>query len=149
MTMEIIVNTVPTEDIQVRIQSLVDRFAFFTDWKDRYQYLIDLGKKLPAFNPDWETDENRIHGCQSQVWLHIEQQDGRFYLSAKSDATIVAGMIALILWVYNGRTAEEILNTPLDFLGQIGLLQHLSPSRANGLYNMIKHLHALAKQETQ
>jgi cysteine desulfuration protein SufE len=144
--MEIIVNTPPKDDIQTTINALVERFAFFSDWKDRYQYLIDLGKKLPAFDPAWETDENRIHGCQSQVWLHIEQQDERFYLYAKSDATIVAGMIALILWVFNGRTSEEILNTPLDFLGKIGLLQHLSPSRANGLYNMVKHLHAQAKQ---
>ena len=146
MTMKIMIKTPPKDDIYITIDLLVERFAFFTDWKERYQYLIDLGKKLPPFNPEWEIEENHIHGCQSQVWLHIEQQDGRFYLYAKSDATIVAGMIALLLWVYNGRTAEEILNTPLDFLGKIGLLQHLSPSRANGLYNMIKHLHAKARQ---
>jgi len=148
MTMEIMMNTAPKEDIQTAIDALVERFAFFTDWKDRYQYLIDLGKKLPAFDPVWESDDNRIHGCQSQVWLHVAQEEGRFYLYAKSDASIVAGMIALILWVYNGRTGEEILNTPLDFLGKIGLLQHLSPSRANGLYNMIKQLHALAACRT-
>jgi cysteine desulfuration protein SufE len=140
--MEIIVNTPPKDDIQTAIQTLVERFSFFSDWKDRYQYLIDLGKKLPEFNATWETEANRIHGCQSQVWLHITQENDRFYLSAKSDATIVAGMIALLFWVYNGRTRDEILNTPLDFLGKIGLMQHLSPSRANGLYNMIKHLHA-------
>lgn len=139
--MEIIVNTPPKDDIQTSIQTLVERFSFFSDWKDRYQYLIDLGKKLPEFNQDWEIEANRIHGCQSQVWLHITQEGDRFYLSAKSDATIVAGMIALLFWVYNGRTRDEILNTPLDFLGKIGLMQHLSPSRANGLYNMIKHLH--------
>ncbi len=138
-------NTAAKDDIQTTINALIERFAFFSDWKDRYQYLIDLGKKLPAFDPAWETDDNRIHGCQSQVWLHIEQKDGRFYLHAKSDASIVAGMIALILWVFNGRTSDEILNTSLDFLGKIGLLQHLSPSRANGLYNMVKHLHAQAK----
>ncbi|MCH9741768.1 MAG: SufE family protein [Proteobacteria bacterium] len=140
--MEIIVNTPPKDDIQTAIQTLVERFSFFSDWKDRYQYLIDLGKKLPEFNAAWETEANRIHGCQSQVWLHITPENDRFYLSAKSDATIVAGMIALLFWVYNGRTRDEILNTPLDFLGKIGLMQHLSPSRANGLYNMIKHLHA-------
>lgn len=133
--------TPPQEDIQTRIDQLVERFSFFADWKDRYQYLIELGKKLPAFNDEWMTDDNRIHGCQSQVWLHIEAADGRYYLAAKSDATIVAGMIALLFWVYDGRTKDEILNTPLTFLGQIGLMQHLSPSRANGLYNMIKHLH--------
>lgn len=139
-------NTAAKDDIQTSINALVERFAFFSDWKDRYQYLIDLGKKLPAFDPAWQTDANRIHGCQSQVWLHIEQKEDRFFLHAQSDATIVAGMIALIIWVFNGRTADEILNTPLDFLGKIGLLQHLSPSRANGLYNMIKHLHAIAQQ---
>jgi len=138
-------NTAVKNDIQTTIDALIERFAFFSDWKDRYQYLIDLGKKLPEFDSAWETEDNRIHGCQSQVWLHIEQRDGLFYLYAKSDATIVAGMIALILWVFNGRTREEIINTPLDFLGKIGLLQHLSPSRANGLYNMIKHLHKVAQ----
>lgn len=136
------VNTPPKYDIQTTIEQLVERFAFFNDWKDRYQYLIDLGKKLPAFNETWQTEANQIHGCQSQVWLKIDYEDGRYYLRAKSEATIVAGMIALLLWVYNGRTKEEILTTPLDFLGKIGLMQHLSPSRANGLYNMIKHLHS-------
>lgn len=136
------VNTPPKDDIQTTIQQLVERFAFFNDWKDRYQYLIDLGKKLPAFDSTWQIETNQIHGCQSQVWLKIDSEDGRYYMQAKSEATIVAGMIALLLWVYNGRTKEEILSTPLDFLGQIGLMQHLSPSRANGLYNMIKHLHS-------
>lgn len=135
-----------TTDIQEKVDALISRFQFFTDWKDRYQYLIDMGKKLPAFSADWETEENRIHGCQSQVWLHTEIRDGRFYLFAKSDAAIVSGMIALLLTIYNGATAEEVRNTPLDFLGKIGLLQHLSPSRSNGLYNMIKHLHSKAKQ---
>ncbi|HQR81317.1 MAG: SufE family protein [Gammaproteobacteria bacterium] len=135
-------NTPPKYDIQTTIEQLVERFAFFNDWKDRYQYLIDLGKKLPPFNETWQTEANQIHGCQSQVWLKIDYEDGRYYLRAKSEATIVAGMIALLLWVYNGRTKEEILTTPLDFLGKIGLMQHLSPSRANGLYNMIKHLHS-------
>lgn len=132
--------------IDDQINELIQRFSFFSDWKDKYQYLIDLGKKLPNFNPEWENETNRIHGCQSQVWLHIEQTDDRFYLYAKSDATIVAGMIALIIFVFNGRTKAEILNTPLGFLGKIGLLQHLSPSRSNGLYNMIKTLHARVGQ---
>lgn len=139
-------NTPPEDDIQTAINQLIERFAFFSDWKDRYQYLIDLGKKLPYFDDEWKTEQNRIHGCQSQVWLHIEQEGDRYYLHAKSDATIVAGMIALLFWVYNGRTREEILTTPLDFLGKIGLMQHLSPSRANGLYNMIKHLHLHIQQ---
>jgi cysteine desulfuration protein SufE len=136
------VNNPPIDDIQTTINQLVERFAFFSDWKDRYQYLIDLGKKLPPFDEAWQIETNQIHGCQSLVWLKIVPQDGRYYLYAKSEATIVAGMIALLFWVYNGRTREEILTTPLDFLGRIGLMQHLSPSRANGLYNMIKHLHS-------
>ena len=95
------VNTPPKYDIQTTIEQLVERFAFFNDWKDRYQYLIDLGKKLPPFNETWQTEANQIHGCQSQVWLKIDYEDGRYYLRAKSEATIVAGMIALLLWVYN------------------------------------------------
>ncbi len=132
--------------IQNRIDDLVARFQFFQDWKDRYQYLIDLGKKLPEFQAAWKTEAARIHGCQSQVWLHIEIEDRHFRLYASSDAAIVSGLIALLLRVYDGATPEEIINTPLDFLGKIGLLQHLSPSRSNGLYNMIKHLHAKAKE---
>ncbi|MBP7900409.1 MAG: SufE family protein [Gammaproteobacteria bacterium] len=139
------VNTPPNDDIQTTINQIIERFAYFNDWKERYQYLIDLGKKLPAFDEAWQTEANLIHGCQSQVWVTIEEDDGRYYLRAKSEATIVAGMIALLLWVYNGRTKTEILTTPLDFLGKIGLMQHLSPSRANGLYNMIKHLHGHLK----
>lgn len=133
-------------DIHDRIDDLVTRFQFFEDWKDRYQYLIDLGKKLPPFDEQWKTDDRRIHGCQSQVWLHVLAQDGRLHLCATSDAAIVSGLIALLLRVYDGATSDEILNTPLDFLGRIGLLQHLSPSRSNGLYNMIKYLHAKAKE---
>lgn len=134
-------NTTNQTDIQARIDELVERFSFFDDWKARYQYLIELGKKLPPFREEWQTDSNRVPGCQSQVWLHIEHIDGRYYLYAKSDAAIAAGMIALLFWVYNGRSKAEILNTPLDFLGKIGLMQHLSPSRTNGLYHMIKQLH--------
>jgi cysteine desulfuration protein SufE len=137
-------------NIQSRIDELVARFQFFNDWKDRYQYLIDMGKKLPTFDANWQTEDKLIHGCQSQVWLHIQiDEQEKFHLFAKSDAAIVSGMIALLLKVYEEATAEEILHTPLDFLGKIGLLQHLSPSRSNGLYNMVKHIHATAKQKQQ
>lgn len=140
------VNSIPNDNIQTTIDQLVERFSFFSDWKDRYQYLIDLGKKLPAFEEAWQTEENQIHGCQSQVWLKITLEGDRYFLRAKSEASIVSGMIALLLFIYNGRTREEILTAPLDFLAKIGLMQHLSPSRANGLYNMIKHLHTHVKQ---
>lgn len=124
---------------------LIKRLNHFDNWKDRYKYIIDMGKQLQALPEDFKTEENRIHGCQSQVWIHIEERDGRLYLQASSDAAIVAGLIALLLRVYSGRTPEEIINMPLDFLAQTGLLQHLSPNRSTGLYHMIKRIQAEAQ----
>ncbi len=124
---------------------LIKRLNHFDNWKDRYKYIIDMGKQLQTLPEDFKTEENRIHGCQSQVWIHIEERDGRLYLQASSDAAIVAGLIALLLRVYSGRTPEEIINMPLDFLAQTGLLQHLSPNRSTGLYHMIKRIQAEAQ----
>lgn len=140
-------NTQPSEeqDIKTVQQALVDRFTRYDNWKDRYRLLIDMGKQLDM--PEaWRTEENRIHGCQSQVWLHAEEKDGRLYFWGISDAAIVSGLVAMLLQVYNGRTPEEILKAPLDFLKEMGLLQHLSPNRANGLYHMIKRIQKLAKE---
>lgn len=137
--------TPPALSMEESIAQLVERFGFFSDWKDRYQYLIDLGKKLPPLDPADQQEAHRVAGCQSQVWIKVQQQDGRLYFTAGADASIAAGMIALLLAVYNGRTPQEILDTPPAFLGSIGLLQHLSPSRSNGLYHMIKHLQTLAR----
>ncbi len=121
-------------------QDLVKRFTHFENWKDRYKYLIDMGKTLQAMPDEFKTEENRIHGCQSQVWIHIEERDGVLNLQATSDATIVSGLIALLLKFYNNRTAKEVSEIPLDFLGEIGLIQHLSSNRSTGLYHMIKRI---------
>ncbi|VAW48413.1 Sulfur acceptor protein =_ iron-sulfur cluster assembly SufE [hydrothermal vent metagenome] len=138
--------TVPTQSIEETKADLVKRFTHFENPKDRYKYLIDMGKQLQNLDESFQTDENRIHGCQSQVWIHIEEKDGRLFIQAKSDAAIVSGLIALLLRVYNGRTPEEITTTPLDFLGKIGLLQQLSPNRSTGLYHMIKRIQSEGKK---
>ncbi|MCF6298905.1 MAG: SufE family protein [Thiomicrorhabdus sp.] len=132
--------TAPTQSIEETKADLVKRFTHFKNPKDRYKYLIDMGKQLQNLDESFQTDENRIHGCQSQVWIHIEEKDGRLFMQARSDAAIVSGLIALLLRIYNGRTPEEVATTPLDFLGEIGLLQQLSPNRSTGLYHMIKRI---------
>ncbi|WP_029935486.1 SufE family protein [Thiomicrospira pelophila] len=124
---------------------LIKRLNYFENWKDRYKYIIDMGKQLDTMPEEYKTEANRIHGCQSQVWIHIEERDGRLYMQATSDAAIVAGLIAVLLRVYSGRTPNEIINMPLDFLSQTGLLQHLSPNRSTGLYHMIKRIQAEAQ----
>lgn len=134
--------TLPTQTIAEVQEDLIKRFTHFANPKDRYRYLIDMGKKLQNMGEEFQTDENRIHGCQSQVWIHIEEQDGRLFMQAKSDAAIVSGLIALLLKFYNGRTPQEVASAPLEFLGKMGLLQQLSPNRSTGLYHMIKRIQA-------
>ncbi len=138
--------TPPDKSIEDVQRELVERFSRYDNWKDRYRLLIDMGKQLQAMPEEYRTEENRIHGCQSQVWLHVEEKDGRLYFQGMSDAAIVSGLVAMLLAVYNGRTPEEILKAPLDFLKEMGLLQHLSPNRANGLYHMIKRIQKVAKE---
>lgn len=118
-------------------REIVDDFAYFDDWMDRYQYLIDLGKQLPPLAAEEMTDERLLDGCQSRVWLIVEGDAGQLRFRAQSDATIVAGLIALLLRVYSGRSAAEILASKPAFIDQIGLSQHLSPTRANGLNAML------------
>lgn len=125
-------------------QDLVKRLNYFENWKDKYKYIIDLGKQLPDFPEELKTEENRIHGCQSQVWIDIQEHEGCLTMHATSDAAIVAGLIAILLRIYNGLTPKDIVNTPLDFLAETGLLQHLSPNRSTGLYHMIKRIQAEA-----
>ncbi|MBD3754535.1 MAG: SufE family protein [Gammaproteobacteria bacterium] len=132
----------PKQTIEEVQADLIKRFTHFANPKDRYKYLIDMGKQLQQMDSSFATEENRIHGCQSQVWIHIEEYDGRLYMQAKSDAAIVSGLIALLLRVYNGRTPQEVATAPLEFLGKIGLLQQLSPNRSTGLYHMIKRIQA-------
>ena len=116
---------------------LVDEFRFFDNWIDRYQYIIDLGKKLPPFPPEWQTEDYRLRGCQSQVWLKANQSKDRLDFQAISDSAIVSGLIAILMRVYSGRAPVEIVATSPDFIDAIGLHEHLSPTRSNGLHAMI------------
>ncbi|MCB1741892.1 MAG: SufE family protein [Gammaproteobacteria bacterium] len=127
--------TSSTDEIQ---NELIEEFAFFDDWTDRYQYLIDLGRELPTFPAEAQTEANRLHGCQSNVWLLDRTSDDHIQFQAISDSAIVSGLIALILRVYNGRTAQEILATEPRFVAAIGLDSHLSPTRKNGLHAMLE-----------
>ena len=112
---------------------IAEEFAFFSDWSERYQYLIDLGRKLPLFPDAWKTEDNRLHGCQSMVWIVPEGDAAKLDFHAISDSTIVSGLIYLALRVYSGRSATEILATTPDYIANIGLAKHLSPTRSNGL----------------
>ncbi len=116
---------------------LIDEFQLFDNWLDRYQYLIDLGRKLPEFPKEFKTEDYRLHGCQSQVWLRVETDDDNLAFQAISDSAIVSGLIAVLMRVYNHRTPREILETYPDFVDAIGLHEHLSPTRSNGLHAMI------------
>lgn len=121
-------------------QDLVDEFAMFSDWQDRYEHLIEMGKDLPLIAPEHKTDGNLVRGCQSRVWLHAASQNGLVHFTADSDAMITKGIVALLVRVYNDRTPEEILGASTDFVDRIGLREHLSPNRANGLSSMIDQM---------
>ena len=118
-------------------QEIIEEFGLFEDWMDRYQYLIDLGRRLPPFPDELRTEDNRIRGCQSQVWFVPEKKDGRLYFQAISDAAIVSGLIAVLLRLYSGRDPRDILDTPPDFVEALQLQSHLSPTRSNGLSAML------------
>ncbi len=118
-------------------RELVDEFALFDDWIDRYQYIIDLGRQLPAFPESEKTEEQKIKGCQSQVWLVTRVVGDRLEFQAVSDSAIVSGLIAILMRIYSGRPAREILAAPPGFITAIGLDQHLSPTRSNGLHAML------------
>ena len=126
--------------INDRIQSLVLDFKRFSDWEERYKHLIDLGKKMPSMDEDQRIPENLVKGCQSQVWIHADLLDNKIFFQADSDASIVKGIIALLVGVYTGSTPDEILTTKPTFLEDIGLREHLSMSRANGLNSMMKQI---------
>ena len=127
-------------------QEVIEEFSLFADWMDRYQYIIDLGRRLPEFPEELRTEENRIRGCQSQVWFVPEQRDGRLYFEAISDAAIVSGLIALLLRIYSGRTPQDILDTPPDFVTALQLEAHLSPTRSNGLGSMLAAIRRFAEE---
>jgi cysteine desulfuration protein SufE len=126
--------------------AIAEEFAFFGDWSERYQYLIDLGRKLPDFPDAWKTEEHRLHGCQSMVWIVPSGDAGKLDFAAVSDSAIVSGLVFLALRVYSGRPAAEILATEPDYISAIGLAKHLSPTRSNGLAALLAFIRDTAKQ---
>lgn len=133
------------ESAQEAQNAIVEEFSFFGDWTERYQYLIDLGRKLPPLPEEFKTEANKVQGCQSQVWLVASGDADRLEFRAISDSAIVSGLIALLLRVYSGRSAHEILQTEPRFIEAIGLAKHLSPTRSNGLAAMFKRIQDEAK----
>lgn len=129
------------EDIQSEI---IEEFAIYDDWLDKYQYIVELGNALGDFPDEEETDENLINGCQSKVWLVADYRDGKVYFKAKSDAIIVKGIVSLLIRVLSGQTTQDILDTDLHFIDKIGLKEHLSPTRSNGLLAMVKKMKTYA-----
>ena len=128
----------PLEPTAAAAQAAIgEEFAFFGDWSERYQYLIDLGRKLPPFPVEWKTEEHRLRGCQSMVWIVPNGDARRLDFQAISDSAIVSGLIFLALRVYSGRSAAEILATAPDYIADIGLARHLSPTRSNGLASLL------------
>jgi cysteine desulfuration protein SufE len=127
------------------IAGIAEDLSVFDDWMERYQHIIDLGRALPPFPEGWMDEAHRIQGCQSRVWLASELRADRLFLAGASDAAIVSGLVALLLRVYSGRPAEEILATPADFLRDLGLIAALSTNRGNGIAAMARRIAALAK----
>ena len=132
--------------IKEKQEDIIEEFNSFDDWMDRYQLLIDLGSEQPPLDEQYKSDSNLIEGCQSRVWLQADEVDGRLIFQAESDALIVKGIVSLLVKVLSGHTAEEIADTDLYFIEEIGLKEHLSPTRSNGLVAMVKQmrLYALA-----
>ena len=126
--------------IKKKQQELIDDFAFLSDWEQKYEYIIDLGKELKGLPEEKKKEDILIKGCQSQVWLDAELRDGKIFFFADSDGILPKGIISLLVGVYSGHTAEEILDSDFDFISKIGLQEFLSPSRANGLASMIKQI---------
>ena len=121
-------------------QEIIEEFEIFDDWMGKYEYLIDMGKSLPMIQEKYKTDDKLIKGCQSRVWMQSELKDGKIIFTADSDAIITKGMVALMVRVLSNHTPDEIMNAKLEFVDKIGLTQHLSPTRSNGLVSMIKQM---------
>ena len=131
----------PVEEIE---NEIVNEFRFFDDWMDKYEYLIELGKKLNSLPEELKTDDNKVKGCQSSVWLIAEKNNGSIVFKADSDSTIVKGLIALLIRILSGHSPDAILNAKLEFVDKIGLRQHLAQTRSNGLAAMIKQIKLFA-----
>ncbi|HET8753734.1 MAG TPA: SufE family protein [Salinimicrobium sp.] len=129
-------------------EEIIDEFALFDDWMQRYEYMIELGKSLPLIDEKYKTEDNLIKGCQSKVWVHAEMKDEKVIFTADSDAIITKGIIALLVRAFSNQHPKDIIEADTDFIDEIGLKEHLSPTRANGLVSMIKQLkmYALAYQ---
>jgi cysteine desulfuration protein SufE len=121
-------------------KEIIEEFALFDSWDDKYEYIIDLGKTLPVLDAKYKTDENRVRGCQSSVWLVADYKDGKLYYQADSDAMIVKGLISMLIRVLSGRTPDEIIESKLDFIREIGMTTHLAQTRSNGLLSMVKQM---------
>lgn len=133
------------EEVQ---NEIIDEFSMFDDWEERYQYMIDLGKTLPLIEDKFKTDDHIIKGCQSKVWVHADMDDDKVVFTADSDAIITKGIIAILIRVFSNQNPQAIIDADTDFIDEIGLKEHLSPTRANGLVSMIKQLkmYAIAYQ---
>ena len=127
------------------VAAIGEELAVFDDWMDRYQFIIELGRKLPAYPEEWADDAHRIAGCQSRVWLNAVEREGKLFLAGASDAAIVSGLVALLLRVYSGRAPAEILGTDPVFLKELGLIEALSTNRGNGIAAMARRIHAIAE----
>lgn len=132
--------------IKEKQQEIIDEFAIYDDWMDKYEYIIELGKSVPSLAPELKTAERIIEGCQSNVWLATEVKDGKMQFSADSDAIITKGIIGLLIQVFNNESPADILQSELFFIKEIGLAEHLSPTRANGLLSMVKRMKTEALQ---
>jgi cysteine desulfuration protein SufE len=119
---------------------IVDEFSLFDSWDDKYEYIIDLGKKLPLLDEQYKKDENKVKGCQSTVWLVADYRDGKVYYKAESDAVIVKGLISMLIRVLSGQAPDDIVKTPLNFIKEIGMMSHLAQTRSNGLLSMVKQM---------
>ncbi len=137
----------PGEDTPgAAIEAIGNELALFDDWMDRYEFIIELGRKLPAYPAEWQNEAHRVQGCQSQVWLAAHDDGARLYFTGASDAAIVSGLVALVLRVYSGRTRAEILATSAQFLRDLGLIGALSTNRGNGVAAMVERIQEMARR---
>jgi len=121
-------------------QEIIDEFSLFDNWMGKYEHIIEMGKSLPMIEEKFKTEDRLIKGCQSKVWMHSELKEGKIYFKADSDAIITKGLVAMVIRVLNEHAPDEVLDAKMDFVEKIGLKEHLSPTRANGLVNMIKQM---------
>ena len=129
-----------SKSIQTIENEIVDEFGLFDSWDDKYEYIIDLGKKLAPLDDQYKKDENKVRGCQSTVWLVADYKDGKIFCKAESDAVIVKGLISMLIRVLSGQEPDEIIATKLDFIQKIGMTTHLAQTRSNGLLSMVKQM---------